>query len=115
MTDLSRTTRAPSAGDPSRPWHGGDRGIDEFAFAGTLVTRGQAEGLVWAIGNQTEIGRHPNGADLAEPDPERGSQWSTIEAFRKGQMAVYGIAFSPGMGFSTVLGHHRQLRHDPLP
>jgi len=28
-----------------------------LAFAGTLVTYGQAEGVVWAIGNQTEMGR----------------------------------------------------------
>lgn len=28
-----------------------------LAFAGTLVTHGQAEGVVWAIGNQTETGR----------------------------------------------------------
>ena len=28
-----------------------------LAFAGTLVTYGQAEGVVWAIGNQTETGR----------------------------------------------------------
>jgi cation-transporting ATPase F len=28
-----------------------------LAFAGTLVTYGQAEGIVWAIGNQTETGR----------------------------------------------------------
>ncbi|MBM3844900.1 MAG: cation-transporting P-type ATPase [Verrucomicrobia bacterium] len=28
-----------------------------IAFAGTLVTYGQAEGLVWAIGDQTETGR----------------------------------------------------------
>ncbi len=28
-----------------------------LAFAGTLVTHGQAEGVVWAIGNETETGR----------------------------------------------------------
>ena len=28
-----------------------------LGFAGTLVTHGQAEGVVWAIGNQTETGR----------------------------------------------------------
>ncbi len=28
-----------------------------IAYAGTLVTRGQAEGVVWAIGDQTETGR----------------------------------------------------------
>lgn len=28
-----------------------------LVFAGTLVTHGQAEGVVWAIGNQTETGR----------------------------------------------------------
>ena len=28
-----------------------------LAFAGTLITSGQAEGVVWAIGNQTETGR----------------------------------------------------------
>lgn len=28
-----------------------------LAYAGTLVTYGQAEGVVWAIGNQTETGR----------------------------------------------------------
>ena len=28
-----------------------------LAFAGTLVTYGQAEGIVWAIGDQTETGR----------------------------------------------------------
>ncbi|RPI60074.1 MAG: cation-transporting P-type ATPase, partial [Planctomycetaceae bacterium] len=28
-----------------------------LAFAGTHVTRGQAEGVVWSIGNQTEMGR----------------------------------------------------------
>ena len=28
-----------------------------LGFAGTLITHGQAEGVVWAIGNQTETGR----------------------------------------------------------
>jgi Ca2+-transporting ATPase len=53
-----------------------------LAFAGTLVTYGQAEGVVWAIGNQTETGRIARliheAADLSTPLTRKVAQFSKL-------------------------------------
>jgi cation-transporting ATPase F len=53
-----------------------------LAFAGTLVTRGQAEGVVWATGDQTEIGRIARliseAVDLSTPLTRKIAQFSRI-------------------------------------
>ena len=52
------------------------------AFAGTLVTYGQAEGAVWAIGDQTETGRIAtliaDVSDLATPLTRKIAQFSKV-------------------------------------
>jgi cation-transporting ATPase F len=53
-----------------------------LAFAGTLVTRGQAEGVVWATGDQTETGRIARliseAVDLSTPLTRKIAQFSRI-------------------------------------
>ncbi|HSH15072.1 MAG TPA: cation-transporting P-type ATPase [Verrucomicrobiae bacterium] len=53
-----------------------------LAFAGTLVTYGQAEGVVWAIGNQTETGRIARliheAVDLSTPLTRKIAQFSRL-------------------------------------
>ncbi len=53
-----------------------------LAFAGTLVTRGEAEGVVWATGDQTETGRIARliseAVNLSTPLTRRVSQFSRI-------------------------------------
>ncbi len=53
-----------------------------LAFAGTLVTRGEAEGVVWATGDQTETGRIARliseAVDLSTPLTRRIAQFSRI-------------------------------------
>ena len=53
-----------------------------LAFAGTLVTRGEAEGVVWATGDQTETGRIARliseAVDLSTPLTRKIAQFSRI-------------------------------------
>ena len=53
-----------------------------LAFAGTLVTRGEAEGVVWGTGDQTETGRIARliseAVDLSTPLTRRVTQFSRI-------------------------------------
>jgi len=53
-----------------------------LAFAGTLVTCGKAEGVVWAIGNQTETGRIARligeVVDLSTPLTKKITQFSKV-------------------------------------
>ena len=53
-----------------------------LAFAGTLVTRGEAEGVVWATGDQTEIGRIARlvseAVDLSTPLTRKIAQFSRL-------------------------------------
>lgn len=53
-----------------------------LAFAGSLVTYGQAEGVVWAIGNQTETGRIARliqeSVDLSTPLTRKIAQFSRL-------------------------------------
>ena len=53
-----------------------------LAFAGTLVTAGQAEGLVWATGDRTETGRIAwlihEAVEIATPLTKRISQFSRL-------------------------------------
>ena len=53
-----------------------------LGFAGTLVTYGQAESVVWAIGNQTETGRIARliheAADLTTPLTRKIAQFSKL-------------------------------------
>jgi len=53
-----------------------------LAFAGTLVTRGEAEGVVWATGDQTETGRIARliseAVNLSTPLTRRVAQFSRI-------------------------------------
>src|SRR6516225_12203394 len=53
-----------------------------LAFAGTLVTRGEADGVVWATGDQTEIGRIARliseAVDLSTPLTRKIAQLSRL-------------------------------------
>ena len=53
-----------------------------LAFAGTLVTRGEADGVVWATGDQTEIGRIARlvseAVDLSTPLTRKIAQFSRL-------------------------------------
>ena len=53
-----------------------------LAFAGTLVTYGQAEGLVWGIGDQTETGRIATliseAADISTPLTKKIAEFSQL-------------------------------------
>jgi cation-transporting ATPase F len=62
-----------------------------LAFAGTLVTYGQAEGVVWAIGNGTETGRIARliyeSVDLSTPLTKKIAQFSKVLL-----IAILGLA-----------------------
>jgi magnesium-transporting ATPase (P-type) len=70
-----------------------------LAFAGTLVTHGQAEGLVWAIGNQTETGRIARliheAVDLSTPLTRKIAQFSKLLLF--GILGLAVLTFALGV------------------
>jgi cation-transporting P-type ATPase F len=70
-----------------------------LAFAGTLVTRGEAEGVVWATGDQTETGRIARliseAVDLSTPLTRRVAQFSRILLWLI--LAFAGFAFAVGV------------------
>ena len=70
-----------------------------LAFAGTLVTYGQAEGLVWAIGNQTETGRIARliheAVDLSTPLTQKIAHFSKVLLF--GILALAALTFVLGV------------------
>jgi cation-transporting ATPase F len=70
-----------------------------LAFAGTLVTYGQAEGLVWAIGSRTETGRiarliHEAG-DLSTPLTRKIAHFSKVLLL--GILALAALTFVLGV------------------
>ncbi|MBL9210241.1 MAG: cation-transporting P-type ATPase [Opitutaceae bacterium] len=62
-----------------------------LAFAGTLVTYGRAEGLVWAIGDQTETGRIAtlisSAAEISTPLTQKIAEFSKLLLW-----AILGLA-----------------------
>ena len=70
-----------------------------LAFAGTLVTYGQAEGVVWGIGNQTETGRIARliteVADLSTPLTRKIAQFS--QALLIAILALATVTFLVGV------------------
>jgi Ca2+-transporting ATPase len=70
-----------------------------LAFAGTLVTYGQAEGLVWAIGNQTETGRIArlihDVVDLSTPLTKKIADFSKVLLI--GILALAALTFVLGV------------------
>ncbi|MBE0541808.1 MAG: cation-transporting P-type ATPase [Verrucomicrobia bacterium] len=70
-----------------------------LAFAGTLVTYGQAEGVVWGIGNQTETGRIARliseATSLSTPLTRKIAQFSKVLLIAI--LALAGVTFLVGL------------------
>ena len=70
-----------------------------LAFAGTLVTYGQAEGVVWAIGDQTEMGRIAwlisEAADLSTPLTRKIAHFSKLLLWAI--LALAAVTFALGI------------------
>jgi Ca2+-transporting ATPase len=70
-----------------------------LAFAGTLVTYGQAEGVVWAIGDQTETGRIATliseATDLSTPLTRKIAQFSRLLLWAI--LALATVTFGAGL------------------
>ncbi len=70
-----------------------------LAYAGTLVTYGQAEGVVWAIGNQTETGRIArligSAISLATPLTRKIHQFSSVLLWAI--LALAAVTFAIGL------------------
>ena len=77
-----------------------------LAFAGTLVTCGQAAGVVWGIGNQTETGRIARliteAADLSTPLTRKIAQFS--QALLIAILALAAVTFFVGVWRGQPLG-----------
>ena len=77
-----------------------------LAFAGTLVTRGEAEGLVWATGDQTETGRIARliseTVDLSTPLTRKISQFSRLLLWLILGLAVFAFAVGVWRGERVV-------------
>lgn len=89
---------APKKTDPLPPGTGlGDRA--NMAYAGTLVTVGQAEGVVTAIGDGTETGRIATligeAADLSTPLTRKIAGFSRVLLYVI--LALSGVAFLAGV------------------
>ncbi len=71
-----------------------------LAFAGTLVTYGQAEGVVWAIGDRTEMGRIATlvseAVNLATPLTKKIAHFSKILLIAI--LALSAVTFAVGVG-----------------
>jgi Ca2+-transporting ATPase len=72
---------------------------NNLAFAGTLVTYGHAEGLVWATGDRTETGRIAwlisEAADLSTPLTKKIAQFSKL--LLKVILVFAGVTFAIGL------------------
>jgi cation-transporting P-type ATPase F len=70
-----------------------------LAFAGTMVTYGHAEGVVWGIGNQTETGRIARliteAADLSTPLTRKIAQFSQVLLIAI--LALAAVTFAVGV------------------
>lgn len=77
-----------------------------LAFAGTLVTRGAAEGVVWATGDQTETGRIARmiseAVDLSTPLTRRVAQFSRILLWLILAFAAFAFAVGVWRGEKIV-------------
>jgi len=77
-----------------------------LAYAGTLVTYGQAEGVVWAIGNQTETGRIARmiheAVDLTTPLTRKIEEFSKLILWAIMGLAVVTFAVGAWRGGSVV-------------
>jgi cation-transporting ATPase F len=77
-----------------------------LAFAGTLVTRGEAEGVVWATGDQTETGRIARliseAVDLSTPLTRRVAQFSRILLWLILAFAAFAFAVGVWRGEKVV-------------
>ncbi|HEU5246630.1 MAG TPA: cation-transporting P-type ATPase [Candidatus Udaeobacter sp.] len=77
-----------------------------LAFAGTLVTRGEAEGVVWATGDQTETGRIARliseAVKLSTPFTRRVAQFSRILLWLILGLAAFAFAVGVWRGEKIV-------------
>jgi magnesium-transporting ATPase (P-type) len=77
-----------------------------LAFAGTLVTRGEAEGVVWATGDQTETGRIARliseAVELSTPLTRRVAQFSRILLWLILGLAAFAFAVGVWRGEKIV-------------
>ena len=77
-----------------------------LAFAGTLVTRGEAEGVVWATGDQTETGRIARliseAADLSTPLTRKIAQFSRLLLWLILGLAAFAFAIGVWRGERVV-------------
>jgi Ca2+-transporting ATPase len=77
-----------------------------LAFAGTLVTRGEAEGVVWATGDQTETGRIARliseAVELSTPLMRRVAQFSRILLWLILALAAFTFAVGVWRGEKIV-------------
>jgi magnesium-transporting ATPase (P-type) len=77
-----------------------------LAFAGTLVTYGQAKGVVWATGNQTETGRIARliheAADLSTPLTRKIAHFSKVLLWLILGLAMLIFAIGTARGGSVV-------------
>jgi len=77
-----------------------------LAYAGTLVTYGQAEGVVWAIGNETETGRIARmiheAVDLSTPLTRKIAEFSKLILWAILGLAVVTFAVGAWRGGSVV-------------
>jgi len=77
-----------------------------LAFAGTLVTRGQAEGVVWATGDHTEVGRIARliseAVDLSTPLTRKIAQFSRLLLWLILGLAAFAFAVGVWRGERVV-------------
>jgi Ca2+-transporting ATPase len=77
-----------------------------LAFAGTLVTRGEAEGVVWATGDQTETGRIARliseAVELSTPLTRKIAQFSRILLWLILGLAAFAFAVGVWRGEKIV-------------
>jgi cation-transporting P-type ATPase F len=77
-----------------------------LAFAGTLVTRGETEGVVWATGDQTETGRIARliseAVNLSTPLTRRVAQFSRILLWLISGFAAFAFAVGVWRGEKIV-------------
>ncbi len=77
-----------------------------LAYTGTLVTSGQAEGVVWAIGDQTETGRISDlissAVELSTPLTKKIAQFSKLVLWVIVGLAVVTFALGVARGEKTV-------------
>ncbi len=77
-----------------------------IAYTGTLITSGQAEGVVWAIGDQTETGRISHlisgAVELSTPLTKKIAQFSKLVLWVIVVLAVATFVFGVARGEKTA-------------